>query len=261
MRVRTLLAAAFYEALMVLRTRALWWSLLPLTALSLLLASTSGQVVGTDDPVRRVAETALVFSLLCTIGISVGLADRFINHHRSGIADLLDATAAGLPARIVGSLLGALLVALTVPISGFFLLVTVTSFNMAAPEAFGAGLLAVAVVLLPASLALSSFAAMLGVLIPVQPARVVTVVVWLWSTMLSPALLPIPTITGTVFSPLGRYPAAAWLHSSPETATHGIDGLLRPEVHSGTAVLHLLAMLTAAALFLAVAVIRLSARR
>lgn len=260
-RARTVLAAARCEALMALRARVLWWSLLPLTALSLLLASTSGRVVSADDPVRRVAEAALVFSLLCTIGVAVGLADRLVSHHRPGLADLLDATAAGLPARMFGSLLGSLLVALAAPVSGYVLLVIVVSISTGAPEAVGAGALAIGVVLVPASLASSSFAAMLGVLVPVQAARVLAVVVWLWSTMLSPALLPVPTITGTVLSPLGRYPAAAWLHASPETATHGLDGLLRPEVHSGTALLQLLAMFTAALVFLTVASFRLSARR
>lgn len=258
--VRTVLATARYEALMALRTRVLWWSLLPLTALALLLASTSGRVVGAADPVRRVAETALVFSLLCTVGIAVGLCDRLVGRHRPGLTDLLDATAAGIPARVLGSLLGTLLVASAVPVIGFLLLVVVTAISMRAPEALGAGLVAVVLVLLPAVLVLSSFAAMLSAFVPVPAARVVTVVVWLWATMLNPALVPVPTITGTVLSPLARYPAAAWLHASPESATYGLGGALRPEVGAGTAAAQLLAVIGTAAVLLAVTGFRLTAR-
>lgn len=258
--VRTVLATARYEALIALRTKALWWSLLPLTALALLLAATSGRVVGASDPVRRVAETSLVFSLLCTLGIAVGLAGRLAGHRRSGLTDLLDATAAGIPARVAGSLLGSLLVALVPPVCGFLLLVVVTSISTGTPAAVGAGLLAIVVVLLPASLMLSSFAAMLGVLLPVAAARVLTAVFWLWATVLNPMLLPVPTATGTVLSPLARYPAAAWLHASPASATYGLSGALRPEVHSATATAQVLCTLAASAVFLAVAAIRLNAR-
>ncbi len=84
--------------------------------------------------------------------------------------------------------------------------------------------------------------------------------IWIWATVFNPTLLPVPTLTGTMFSPLGRYPAAAWLHTSPTGATYGADGVLRPAVHGGTAALSLLVLLAVTLALLALARIRLAAR-
>lgn len=257
---RTLVATAWYEARMSARGRMLWWALTPLTLLAVLLALTSEQVVGSDDPVRRVAETAIVFSLLCTIGVAVGLADRLTVHRRSGLSDLLDATAAHGSVRLVGSFLGSVGVALTVPLIGFGALTVTIAVDTGSVSALLAGLVAAVVIILPASVVLTSFATLLGVLLPAAFARVITVVVWVWATVVNPTILSVPTVTGTVLSPLGRYPAAAWLHASPTGATYGVDGLLRPVVTSGTATLQIGAMFVLAAVLLTLTHLRLAAR-
>ncbi|GAA1231629.1 hypothetical protein GCM10009676_13310 [Prauserella halophila] len=257
---RTLVATARYEALMAARGRMLWWALTPLTLLAVLLALTSEQVVGNADPVRRVAETAIVFSLLCTVGVAVGLTDRLRIHRRSGLTDLLDATAARGSVRLVGSFLGSLAVALAVPLIGFCTLVVTIAIETGSASALVAGLVAAAVIILPASVVLASFATLLGVLMPAAFARAITVVAWIWATVLNPTILPVPTVTGTVLSPLGRYPAAAWLHAPQTGATYGLDGVLRPVVSGGTATLQVLVVLAVAALLLSITNIRLAAR-
>ncbi|HEY2765375.1 MAG TPA: hypothetical protein VGJ13_15400 [Pseudonocardiaceae bacterium] len=258
---RTLFATVRYEAVMAGRARVLWWALVPLTALAVLLATTSPNVVGSAEPVARVANTAILFAMLCTLGVAIGLTDRFVGHRRSGLTDLLDATAAGGTVRLVGALLGALAVAMAVPVGAFLVLVVITALSAGSGAVLGAGVVAVVTILLPAGLVLSTFTALLGVLVPPAVARVLTVLAWMWATVLSPALVPIPTITGTVLSPLGHYPAAAWLHESQAAATYGLDGALRPAVTTGSALLALLVALAASAVFLALTRIRLALAR
>lgn len=258
---RTLLATMRYEAVMAGRARVLWWSLVPLSALAVLLAITSPKVTAADDPVQRVGTVAILFSLLCTVGVAVGLADRFVGHRRGGLTDLLDATAGGGAVRLVGALLGSLAVAVTVPVAAFLALVLVTAISFGSTTALGAGVLAVVAILLPAALVASTFAALLGVLVPPAAARVITVVAWFWATVLSPTLVPIPTITGTVLSPLGHYPAAAWLREPRSAATYGLDGLLRPEIGTPSALFAVLVALAASAVFLALTRIRLALAR
>lgn len=258
---RTLLATAYYEALRATRARVLWWALTPLTALAVLLALTSGRITGLDDPSQRAGETAVVFSLLCALGVAIGLTDRFAAHRRSGLTEVLDATAAGGVVRVIGALFGSLAVALAVPVGAFAVLTVVTAITTGTTTALAAGMLAVVTILLPASLVSTTFAALLGNLVPVAIARVITVFVWLWATVLNPALLPVPTITGTVLSPLGRYPAAAWLHSTGSSATYGLDGALRPTPTSATALLAVLIPLVASAVFLGLTTAVLARRR
>lgn len=258
---RTLFATVRYEALMAGRAKVLWWALVPLTALSVLLATTSPKVLATTEPVARVGTIAILFSLLCTLGVAIGLADRFAGHGRSGLTDLLDATAAGAAVRLVGALLGSLAVAMAVPVGAFLVLAVITAIMFGSGAALGAGVLAVGTILLPAALVLTTFAALLGVLVPAAAARVLTVLVWFWATVLNPGLVPVPTITGTVLSPLGHYPAAAWLGESHSAATYGLGGVLRPEVTTASAVLAVLVALVASAVFLALTRARLALAR
>ncbi|MGH3750685.1 MAG: hypothetical protein ACRDT8_25210, partial [Micromonosporaceae bacterium] len=183
---------------------------------------------------------------------------RLSGHRRPGLAEVLDATAGAGAARAVGGFLGSFALAMAVPVAAYLGLVAVTAVEFRSVATLGAGVVAVLTVLLPGGLALGAFSVLLGVVAPAALARVVTAAGWVWATVSTPWLAPYPTVTGTVLSPLGRYPAAEWLHGSPWLATYGLDGPLRPEVDTWSALLAVLAPVVAAACFLALTWIRLA---
>jgi ABC-2 type transport system permease protein len=222
-----------YEVTMALRRRVSWLSLLPLCLLALLIGLGAPGLTGIADPVARIGESALMLNLLGTIGIAMALADRLDAQRRPGLHELVTATPAGRSARLAGVLLGPWLVAL-LPVA-LVLLVLAVAVAVPAGTAtpLAAALLGLLSIVVPGSLLLTVAANLLGVLLPVPAVRVLVVPLWYWATALSP-LLPLPTVAGTVLSPLGAYQAAAWLGTSRPA---GPDGWLRPPVGSGAAVL------------------------
>src|SRR5690606_41903916 len=100
-----------------------------------------------------------------------------------------------------------------------------------------------------------------GLVMPRALARVAGVLAWCWATIATPRFSPVPTPTGTLLSPLGGYPGAAWL-GQPEVLAHRfLDGPLSPPVGTGTALLNLAAVAGTTALFVAAAGLLLAGRR
>lgn len=199
-----------YEVLMALRRRAGWLSLTPMCLLALAIGLGSQTVNHYRDPVTRVASAAMLVTALGALGVAMALADRIAVQRMVGLAEVIAVTPAGRAGRAVGVVLGPWLVAM-VPVVAVLAVIGVR-------QAVGAGsaapLLAVAVavptVVAPGALLLTMVANLLGVLLPAPAARALVLPLWYWATAYSP-LLPGPTITGTVLSPIGAYPAAAWL--------------------------------------------------
>jgi len=71
---------------------------------------------------------------------------------------------------------------------------------------------------------------------------VVVVLTWVWATIGNRQILPIPTISGTLLSPLGDYPAAGWLHA-PAFAANRPDSWISPPLSAPNAALSVLALL------------------
>jgi ABC-2 type transport system permease protein len=237
-----------YEARIVMRRRGLWLTLVPLSLLMLLLVLVSQKVSGLPDPVARIGAAALVLSVFGTPGVAVALIDRLVVARRSGIADLLEATPASGTARMLGMLVGPLAVVLAIPALLLTVLGVWWSVSAGSPAPLLAAVAGLLAVILPGALALTALAALLGLVLPSVVARIVVVVVWFWATVLTPSLTPVPTVTGTLLSPVGGYPAAGWLHADPVWAHRFADGPLSPAV-TGPAILTniaLVLLLTAA---------------
>ncbi|MFF4596830.1 hypothetical protein [Amycolatopsis sp. NPDC001319] len=238
-----------YEARMAARGRVLWLSLLPLTALAVLLALSSPMVTGMADPVGRVGMTLVVVNTFAVAGLGVALAGRLSQHTRPGLTEVLDTTPAGRTTRMAGNLAGALAVALT-PIAGVVVLIGIVASAQAGSVApVVNSLLGIVTMLVPAALAITTLAGLLGLLMPVVLARVVVVALWLWATQLSPGFVPVPTPTGTVLSPLGGYPAVAWLGARHVWAARGRTGFLSPPAGAGSALLNIALVLMCAVVF------------
>ncbi|KAA8886361.1 hypothetical protein F3087_24295 [Nocardia colli] len=198
-----------YEALLALRHRVVWLSLIPLCALIMLLG---GFPRGRNrtDAIAAIGDTALLLNFLGSIGIAVALADRLAGQRRPGLRELFDATPAGGRTRSVGILLGPWLVA-SVP--GVLILLVMglwLSITSSGPRPLVAAVIGLLTIVLPGSLLLTVLTNVVSLLLPSAVARVLTVPFWYWATALTP-LVPIPTVAKTVLSPLGDYQAAQWL--------------------------------------------------
>jgi ABC-2 type transport system permease protein len=238
-----------YEARMAARGRVLWLSMLPLTALAVLLALSSPAVAGQADPAGRIGTTVLVVNTFAMAGLGVALAGRLSQHSRPGLTEILDTTPGGRTSRLAGVLAGALAVVL-VPVSVAVLLIgAVVSAQAGAVAPLAHAALGVVTVLVPAALVIATFAGLLGLLVPVVLARVLVVALWFWATQLSPSFVPVPTPTGTVLSPLGGYPAVVWLGARRIWANRQRDGVLSPLPDGSSAVLNVVLMLALAAVF------------
>lgn len=248
-----------YEALMAARQRALWVATVPLVGFSVLIAALSPSLSGLHLTSAQVGAWSLIINLFATLGVAVALADRLARVRRRGLPDLLDVTAARPAVRMVGGLLGALAVAL-IPLTAAMLVVGAGfALTRHDPAAVGWALLALAVVIVPAALLATAFAATLALLLPVPLARVLTVGAWGWATVWNTTIIPIPTLSGTVLSPLGEYAAHGWLHAP---TLHGGSGtaLLRPPATPANAAIALAALLATTIALLAIARLLRAAR-
>ncbi|WP_017576963.1 hypothetical protein [Nocardiopsis kunsanensis] len=243
-----------YEALMVVRHRALWTVLVPLSLLSLVIAW--GAPSDITGGVRHVGAAALITGILCTLGIGVTLADRFVRGLSHGMGDLAAATPHSLWFRLPAMLVASLGVALVLPLVVVMVCVVPAAVADGGVRPLAAALAAFTTVLVPGAAALTALACFLGLVLPLTLARVATAGVWLWSTIASPQILPLVTPTGTLLSPVGGYPAAAWFGERAVWANRELTGPLSPPPDTGTALANLavLAVFTAVLLTLAVLV-------
>jgi ABC-2 type transport system permease protein len=246
-----------YEAKIASRQRILWISVVPLLALGVLIGFTSPTLTQADSVPGRIAGWVLALAVFSTFGFGVALADRFSNHRRRSQSELLDATPASLTMRMAASLIAAMSVALvpalvvTLVVGGAY----TAEYAMALPVA----LAAFALILVPGALLLATLAVALGTILPAPLARAGAVIVWGWATLLNTALLPIPTITGSVLSPLGDYASLAWFNGPTLWAGRLRGEAIYPAVTTGSALFNVaFALLASVVLFaLAQSVVRM----
>jgi ABC-2 type transport system permease protein len=243
-------AVLIYEFRMAARGRVLWLAVLPLLALAVLLALTSPRLRDAVSASAEVGTWALLVNAVTTVGLGVALADRFSRMRGLGLAELLDATPTSRAARMAGTLAGSLAAALVPAVALMVLVGAVVAVTRRDAGAVGWALIAVVTIILPGALLLATFAATAGLVLPLPVARVLTVLVWFWCTLVNQSLLPLPTATGTLFSPLGDYVSAGWLHTETLWAGRGHPDFLSPAASGGAAALNLILLLAVvAALF------------
>ncbi|PSL00223.1 ABC-2 type transport system permease protein [Murinocardiopsis flavida] len=248
-----------YEARMAIRQRALWYAVVPLALLA--LAASWHPPAEIADPVRHVGGATLVTGLLCTFGIGVVLADRVARGLGPGMGDLIAAAPCPAWTRLPAVLAASLGVALAVPLLVVLVCAVPAAVADGGARPLAAAAAAFATVLVPGAAALAALACLLGLVLPMALARIATAGIWLWSTIASPQLLPMPTPTGTLLSPVGGYPAAAWFGERSVWADRGLPGLLSPAPGTGTALANLAVLAAFTALFLTLAGLIAARRR
>lgn len=248
-----------YEARMAMRQRALWYAVVPLSLLALVAAWRLPSEIA--DGVRHVGEATLITGLLCTLGIGVALADRVARGLSPGMGDLIAATPCTVWTRLPAMLVASLGVALLPP----FLVVMACAVPAAVADGgvrpLAVALAAFATMLVPGATVLTALAYLLGLVLPMSLARIATAGIWLWSTITSPQLLPLATPTGTLLSPVGGYPAAAWFGERTVWANRELTGLLSPAAGTGTALANLAVLAAFTVVFLTLAGLVAARRR
>jgi ABC-2 type transport system permease protein len=247
-----LAATAGYEFKMAVRRRVLWLAMLPLLVLAVLVAVTSSRITELDAAQAKVGTWAVVVNIFAAIGLGVVLADRFVRTHSMGLTELLASTPTPISTRMLGVLVGSLTAGLAPVLATIVVVVPLMLAKQ--PGSIPIGLLwaivAVLTVIVPAALIATVFAATAALIMPAALARVLTVLVWFWATIFSPSIVPLPTPTGTLLSPLGDYVSVGWMHGATVWAGRGTPEALSPEPTAGTAVLSLvLILLLATGLF------------
>lgn len=226
-------ATVRYEALLAIRRRAVWLSVLLPCALIVLLA---GLPRGRNqtDAIASIGDTALLINFVGSFGVAVALADRLAGQRRPGLRELVGATPSNGCSRTAGLILGPWLIA-SVP-GALILLVTGgwLSITTGGPGPFGAAAVGLLTIVAPGSLLLTVLANVASLLLPSAVVRVLVMPFWYWATVLTPLIpFPVPTISRTVLSPFGEYQAVQWLHY-PDAGQDG--GWLHPVVGSASAV-------------------------
>lgn len=219
-----------YEFLMQIRKRSLWISTAVLAVAMVVLQGDRGPRYVPDGTPARIVMTnwAVLFGVLLPLGFGMVLADRLVRDRRLGVGRVLDSLPTGPRTLVAGKYVGS--VAATA-VAGLATMLVAAGFEFAARRdiaLFGWAFVAFALVMLPGLLFVGAFAVVTPMLITAPLFRILFVGYWFWGNMLSPLFLP--SLTGTLLTPIGDY-AASWLLG--ETALYaGVDGILpwlRPE--------------------------------
>ncbi|GIF76145.1 hypothetical protein [Asanoa siamensis] len=233
-----LLAVARYEFRMQARKRSLWISAVLLGGALVVLQGERGpHHLPLDTPAREVVGTwALLFSILMPLAYGMLLADRLVRDRKLRVEPLLESLPHAPATRLAGKFLGGVAACGLPGLAALLIAVATELPKRHDPALIGWALVAFAVVTLPGIAMVAGFALVCPTLVSVPLFRVLFVGYWFWGNMLAPGLLP--SLTGTLLTPIGDY-AATWLLGNGATAlfagTPGILPFLRPDPTAATA--------------------------
>ncbi|MFD7643995.1 hypothetical protein ACFV4P_25465 [Kitasatospora sp. NPDC059795] len=244
---------AAYEFRMATRAKVLWFAVLPLLAIATVVLATSPRIGAEDSAAAKVGGWAVVINLITTVGLGVALADRFVRIRGMGLTELLESTPASTAGRMAGTLVGSLAAALA-PVA--LLMVVVGGYFTVAdgsPAALGWAVVAFLTVIVPGALLLSTFASTAALWVPLPVARVLSALIWFWMTAFSSNVVPTPSPTGTLLSPLGDYVATGWMGSTRIWAGHGHPEAISPHPSAASALANLVVVLLLTAVLFGIA--------
>ncbi|MEO3748177.1 hypothetical protein [Plantactinospora sp. B5E13] len=225
-----LLAVSRYEFRMQARKRSLWLVTLLLGCLLIAIQGDQGpRHLPADTPPAEVMTTwAILFGIVVPLGFGMVLADRLIRDRRLGTTALLESLPVGPGRFLAGKYLGGL-AASALPV---FLLMLVAggyeSLHRGDPLLLGWTVLVFAVVMLPGLAFVAGFALVCPLVVSAPLFRVLFVGYWFWGNFLGAEILP--SLTGTLLTPVGAYPAS-WLSGQWQmyAGDPGWLSFLRPE--------------------------------
>lgn len=242
-----------FEFLMATRSRVAWLAISPLLLIALLAALTSQDVLNSASSAPRIGSCALLISMFVSLGVGVAMTDRLVRVHGLGLDELMLALPCRPAVRLIGGFLGNLAAMLAPSAAALILIGVVFAVVDRDPWAVPSAAMAFLIIVAPAAALVSVASALGGLLMPVPLARALTVIAWFWATLFNRSLIPIPTPTGTLLSPLGDYAAAAWWQVTPLWAGRGEPPLISPDPTPASAGTNLLIIGAATVILVAAA--------
>lgn len=253
---RETLTVARYEFRMQIRKRSLWITIALLAGL--LAAGRSGMgpryaSAPSGAPAREVmTRWAFLFSVILPIAFGMALVDRLLRDGRLHTAELVESLPPGPAGQLTGRYLG------SVTATGWPILLTLLiaagyeTVRRGDLAMIGWGFAAFAAVLAPGLVFVAGYALACPLILTAPLFRVLFVGYWFWGNLFLPATLP--TLTGSLLTPMGSY-AASWLLG--ETVLQaGIPGplpFLRPEPTAAAAAASIVLLIVAGLLPMLVA--------
>lgn len=240
-------AVCRYEFRMQARKRSLWVSTLLLAAFMALTQGDRGPRYAAGATAREVMiQWAFLFSIVLPLAFGAVLADRLVRDRRLGVRALLTSLPVTDGRLLAGKYLGGVAATGLPALLALFVAAGYESVNRGTVAVFGWAPVAFAVVMLPGLAFVAGFALVCPLVLSAPLFRVLFVGYWFWGNLTYPGF--VPSLTGTLLTPLGDY-AASWLLG--ETALYaGQPGwleFLRPEP-TGTAAAVSVALLLAGGL-------------
>lgn len=230
MRPRSSLAGVVaYELRMQLRKRSVWIFTGALIGLMFLTRGPKFPLnLPADAPLDQVMGSwALALNLLAPVGFAGLLADRLVRDRNLHTAELLNSTPARPSVRLWGKFLGAVAATGTPVLCTLIGVSLYEAVHHGSPAAIPLGLAAFAAVVLPGLALVGAAALAFPPLISPALFRVLFTLYWFWGNLLAPRTLP--SLTGTLLTPVGDYAAAGLFHADPLWAgQRGILAFLRP---------------------------------
>ncbi len=217
-----------YEFLMQIRRRTLWIAyggfMLLLLRVAISAFNNPEQPVRSLPLLQLVATITVQLNWLPALGIGIFLADRFPRDRSHKVDELFEAMPGTLRSRLSGKYFGSVLASIVPAFLTYCLFIGFLGVYEHSLLVFPFALLAYSVIVLPGILLVAAFTLSLTSILWVPLYQFLFVGYWFWGNMLGPSA-GIPTLSGTVLTPIGSYICAGLFGVDPMNWTRGATPL------------------------------------
>lgn len=231
-----------YEFLMQIRRWAVWivaslfvaWGFFTLQTY---IRLSEGEAVLLSE---MIASWALVAQYFVPVAFGILMADRLPRDGRTKVGELLETLPASPGGRLLGKYLGGVVSTLVPVFLSYAVVVAYLAYDYGDLTVIPLGVLTFAAINLPGLLFVAAFSVSVPAVLWVPFYQALFVGYWFWGNLLSPDST-IPTISGTILTPVGWYPAAGFF---------GLKGTNAGDAAAWEAVVSIMLLLALAALAL-----------
>jgi len=207
-----------YEFKMQIRRKSLW---IAFAGFTLLLLSNAFTVLHSPERsittlplVQLVAAVTLELNWLPAIGIGVFLADRFPRDRSSKVDELFETTPGALHTRLAGKYFGSVLASIVPAFLIYCIIIGILAFYKQTLLIFPIAFVSYAVIVVPGILFIAAFTLFCTSVLWIPLYQFLFVGYWFWGNMLSPNA-GLPTLTGTILTPIGGFICAGIFGVAP----------------------------------------------
>jgi ABC-type transport system involved in multi-copper enzyme maturation permease subunit len=198
--------AARYEFRMQVRRRAVWITICAFALTLSIMAHAPWRLPEGMPTAQVVANWSMVVQFLLPVAVGVLLADRLPRDRRTRTSELLETLPASPGGRFLGKYLGSTLATLVPLLLLYVAGLGYIAVSRADPAAFPLGLLAFSAINLPGLLFVAAFSLACPAVLWAPLYQVLFVGYWFWGNLI-PRGFDIPSLSGTLLTPLGEYMA------------------------------------------------------